>query len=355
MRAGMPPGTPGSLARRSSADMRGRRGSSIGNGFEALPHPSLPSDTLYRHIKTDDPPAIRFRTLVTWAAHRMKDRLLEASVNSSKNTRDKAMRSLDGMISDIVEKRIDLTWTPSEGDSTAAVKRSEAHLPPNPQNEANAARLRSCQAWTARLQAEDEARNARINAYKSMTERITRLTTVLPPAPVSNENGEPAEMPDLLQPNWHLPIPRIRNKEDALAYGRKMLEPRRTKRKSGVADATDADPDVIDIQQELGIDLAGIAQDAAEIHQMAYRIDRYLKLSDTFLNTHLARSHLALTQLTRPSLTIASANTSHSASLSDFMTGRPSAQRKAVDHRSLLRAIARADMAAATASQTTKR
>lgn len=134
MRAGLghgaPPGTPGS-ARRTSSDMRGRRGSSIGNGMEgthvgltaptilqadhsfhpvALPHPSLPSNTLYRHIKADDPPAVRFRTLVAWSAHRVKDKAEAESSNASSAVRAAASSVMDSLISDLMEKRIDLGW-----------------------------------------------------------------------------------------------------------------------------------------------------------------------------------------------------------------------------------------------------
>lgn len=136
MRAGLgngaPPGTPGS-SRRSSGDLRGRRGSSIGNGLEgellssrpsdsirsiltfvpmctALPHPSLPSNTLYRHIKADDPQPVRFRTLVTWSAHRLKEAMESETRTGAAAVRAAASSVMDSLIADLVEKRIDLSW-----------------------------------------------------------------------------------------------------------------------------------------------------------------------------------------------------------------------------------------------------
>lgn len=137
---GLPPGTPGS-ARRSSGDMRGRRGSSIGNGLEgalqnnddfcaigltlpafdtALPHPSLPSTTLYRHIKADDPPAVRFRTLVTWSAHRLKEASEAQSRTAPTDVRAAVSAVMDNLIADLVEKRINLSWQAADPTEVSA-------------------------------------------------------------------------------------------------------------------------------------------------------------------------------------------------------------------------------------------
>lgn len=76
----------------------------------ALPHPSLPSDTLYRHIKADDPPAVRFRTLVTWSAHRLKEASQAQSRTASTEVRTAVSAIMDNLIADLVEKRINLSW-----------------------------------------------------------------------------------------------------------------------------------------------------------------------------------------------------------------------------------------------------
>jgi len=139
MRAGVPiPGTPGSASRRVSGDLRGRRGSSIGNGFEgswlttfnvkvaklyctALPHPSIPSNTLHKHIRTTDPPAIRFRTLATWSMHRLKETLEIESKGYPNSIRDGARKAMETIINDLAEKKLSLTWPPDAGDDVSAV------------------------------------------------------------------------------------------------------------------------------------------------------------------------------------------------------------------------------------------
>lgn len=84
----------------------------------AIPHPSLPTNTLYRHIKADDPPAIRFRTLVTWSLHRLKEgmRAKLQDTQSDPAVRQAAVKIADALIKDVAEKRIDLSWAPEDGD-----------------------------------------------------------------------------------------------------------------------------------------------------------------------------------------------------------------------------------------------
>ncbi|KAL7010417.1 hypothetical protein EMMF5_000441 [Cystobasidiomycetes sp. EMM_F5] len=303
----------------------------------------------------DDPPVIRFRTLVTWSSHRLKESL-DQSKSTSDSVRRKASKALEGLIADLAEKRLDFSWNSSIADEEDGLSLGAmAKLPPNPVNEANSARLAACQAWTARLQAEDAARNSRINAYKSMTENITRLTSVIPPAPAIDADGTPGIVPDLLQPNWQLPVPRMQTMEDALAYGKRLLQPpssnrdindARNRRKSVAAssqppvdDRPDQDPDVIDAHQELGTSLEHITYDAANIHQLAYRLDQFLKLSNTYLKNHLATSYMDLTHLSEPH------TSSSSALLPSSTVPGSTAAKRSIDYRSLLRAISRADSA----------
>ena len=78
----------------------------------ALPHPSLPTNTLHKHIKADDPPAIRFRTLVTWSMHRLRESMEQNSNSHSLALREAARQALAATIKDLAEKRVDLSWTP---------------------------------------------------------------------------------------------------------------------------------------------------------------------------------------------------------------------------------------------------
>ena len=59
--------------RRSSLSLRGNRTSSIGNGFEALPHPDVAHEDFHKHIKADFPEPVRMKQLLAWCARRALD------------------------------------------------------------------------------------------------------------------------------------------------------------------------------------------------------------------------------------------------------------------------------------------
>jgi len=82
----------------------------------------LPSDTLYRHIKADDPPAVRFRTLVTWSAHRLKEASETQSRTASTEVRSAVSSIMDKLIADLVEKRIDLSWQAADAEEVSGLR-----------------------------------------------------------------------------------------------------------------------------------------------------------------------------------------------------------------------------------------
>lgn len=142
-----------------------------------------------------------------------------------------------------------------------------------------------------------------------MTERITKLMTPLPPLPGPfSSSSAPSSIPDLLQPNWSLPIPRFSTTDDMLAYGKKLLQPKpsttSTRRKSAAAAAaaaanneeSNSDPNIVKVQEEYPIDYDEIKHQAASMTQSAYRINQFLKLADTFITQHLSRTQIQLSQ-----------------------------------------------------------
>lgn len=156
MRNGESAGKSGS-ARRDSIDRRGKRGSSIGNGFTgqcilpasltsietlrechadalvaAVPHPDVPSDKLYRTTDATAPPAIRLRSLISWTAQRQRDLLFPPDLYNTtaplplpRNSRSKdkgpseatkrfAKSVVEDFISGICSKSIDVSWISTE-------------------------------------------------------------------------------------------------------------------------------------------------------------------------------------------------------------------------------------------------
>lgn len=206
-----------------------------------------------------------------------------------------------------------------------------------------------------------------------MTERITKLMTPLPPLPASTSDpsSSATAIPDLLQPNWSLPVPKFKNKNDMLAYAQKLLQPKSstatTRRKSAAAAAAAAeestDSNVIKVQEEYPVDYDEIRHQAASMSQSTYRINQFLKLADTFITQHLARTQAQLSQITASSSTSGggSRNASGSGTAKErnaaseedasnttraLLAGNNAAQSvksRGQDARSLLRAISRAD------------
>jgi len=137
-----------------------------------------------------------------------------------------------------------------------------------------------------------------------MTERITKLMTPLPPIPASASGStSTGEIPDLLQPNWSLPLPRFKGKADMLAYGKKLLQPKpfttSTRRKSAAASSDHKqDSNIVNVQDEHPIDFDEIRHQASSLAQNSYRVNQFLTLADTFVTQHLAKTQATLAQIT---------------------------------------------------------
>lgn len=159
-----------------------------------------------------------------------------------------------------------------------------------------------------------------MNHYKAAMDRIRRLPTTLPTLPTlpatvdensnGNSNGNGSTSTDTLHPNWSLPLPKFKGKEDILAYGRKLVQPKPapkppSRRKSTAAAAAanttedEPDPDVVDIQSEYPIDTAEIRHQVSSLRQDTYRVEQFLRLADTFVTQHLQNTQAALKEITR--------------------------------------------------------
>jgi hypothetical protein len=129
------PATGGQSVRRSSVKGSGRRGSSIGGGFEgellaglglretsseltrlllrqpaAVPHPQVPDDKLYRSTDGSEPLARRLRSIFSWTAQRQRDKVFPSnSAPSSDPTQAFAKEIIDSFITDICESRLDVS------------------------------------------------------------------------------------------------------------------------------------------------------------------------------------------------------------------------------------------------------
>ncbi|KAJ2232120.1 hypothetical protein IWW45_005204 [Coemansia sp. RSA 485] len=146
--------------RRSTFSMRGKRASSIGGGFKAVPHESVGSCDFYRHISPELPEPIRLRQLLAWSARRtavpMDDWPEEIPDPVKKLLSDVLREAVDDMHSAFEKGEIATSWYHRPVDAEAEGV-DNAPLQPHPENLANEKTRDALKSRISALQAENDA------------------------------------------------------------------------------------------------------------------------------------------------------------------------------------------------------
>ena len=138
--------------RRSSLTMRGKRASSIGNGFEAMPHPDIARTEFYKHVSAEMPEPIRMKQLLIWCARRALVGIKDVNKQEDVNPGAIARVICDEIVRDLMEGKITTSWySRDENTSDQAVVMIKK---PHPRNEDNLAKEKTCKELLARLSAE---------------------------------------------------------------------------------------------------------------------------------------------------------------------------------------------------------
>ena len=223
-------------SRRSSFAMRGKRASSIGNGFSgkddtpylffiifvraklrvlskeqrntssrtltgfdfifmgnlALPHPSVDSKSFYRHISADEPPPIRMKQLMAWCARKTIDR------NGEKRNEMGQARSATALkIAKLVEEealamlvggKFSVSWYSRPADMGSS--KDDKPKKPHAQNVSNLKRLQEYEAQIAKLKQEDDQWTKVITSYNNFHAALLDNGPALPPG------NEPIMVPE---------------------------------------------------------------------------------------------------------------------------------------------------------------
>lgn len=159
--------------RRSSLGNRGKRASSIGNGFVAVPHSAVNPKEFYKHLDADMPEPHRMKQLLLWSLKRVMETQEEAfnqvKVNPTVSVEDKTAINVarfiqEEIVRDVAEGRINTSWwnRPENSDLTETVKKPNVQNVTNQRNfEAFEKRynelLKEQEQWKNRL---DEVRKA---------------------------------------------------------------------------------------------------------------------------------------------------------------------------------------------------
>lgn len=146
--------------RRSSLSMRGKRASSIGNGFQSLPHPDIPASEFYKHISEDLPDPVRMKQLLAWCARRsIDDSKMRPSLHGSETDEQIQAANIartieEEVLKDLIDNKITTSWY-HQPDQPADVLEKRPH----PQNVNNATKMKEMEERIAKLRSEEETWN----------------------------------------------------------------------------------------------------------------------------------------------------------------------------------------------------
>ncbi|KAG0274276.1 hypothetical protein BGZ95_009939 [Linnemannia exigua] len=172
-----------SANRRSSLTMRGKRASSIGNGFTALPHPSVDPRTFFRHISADDPAPIRMKQLMAWCSRIA----IDSQRGKSQTALQIAKEVEEEVLSMLIAGQLSVSWysRPLDKDPIRTAPKK-----PHKQNTENMRKLRDCEAQIAKLRKEDEEWTKVISSFNTFHAALLDSGVKLPPG------DEPVIMPE---------------------------------------------------------------------------------------------------------------------------------------------------------------
>ncbi|KAG0002836.1 hypothetical protein BGZ80_009787 [Entomortierella chlamydospora] len=161
-------------SRRSSFTMRGKRASSIGNGFHATPHASVDPRCFFRHIAAEDPPPVRMKQLMAWCARKC----IDSQQASSQSTLKIAKQIEEEALSMLIAGKFSVSWysRPLDTEPIRAVPKK-----PHQQNVDNLRKLKECEAQIAKLQKEDEEWTRIISSFNTFHASLLDSGLNVPP------------------------------------------------------------------------------------------------------------------------------------------------------------------------------
>ncbi|KAG0348695.1 hypothetical protein BG005_011355 [Podila minutissima] len=190
-------------SRRSSFAMRGKRASSIGNGFSALPHPSVDSKSFYRHISADEPPPVRMKQLMAWCARKTIDSNGETKTDTG-HTRSATALKIAKLVEEealarLVGGKFSVSWYSRPADMKGSKTPSKPKKP-HAQNVSNLKRLQEYEAQIAKLKQEDDQWTEVITSYNNFHAALLDNGPALPPG------NEPIMVPESLTEDIELDL-----------------------------------------------------------------------------------------------------------------------------------------------------
>ncbi|KAK6514212.1 hypothetical protein TWF506_008616 [Arthrobotrys conoides] len=204
--------------RRSSLGLRGRRASSLSNGFIAAPHPDVLPNDFYKHLDPETIETQRMQQLLAWCSKCALSEKRARGRDAQSNARAAARVIEEDILADLTGKKLNVNWwDASEGtESTADVPKK-----PNPKNEDHKRKIEALEKQLEQLNCEKKAWS---EIGEKVPEKIPRN---------QKEGGMQPEDLDagLLRPEEAAVIPKFENSDkaigqiqDVMSRGRGSLE-----------------------------------------------------------------------------------------------------------------------------------
>lgn len=170
--------------RRSSLGNRGKRASSIGNGFVAVPHSAVSPQEFYKHLDSSMPEPHRMKQLLLWSLKRVMEKQEETfnqiKVDPKISVEDKTAINVarfiqEEIVRDVAEGRINTSWWNRPEDSNFA----EIVKKPNVQNVTNLKNYKAFENRYEELLKEREQWEARLKEVEKLSTDLVSEKTKL--------------------------------------------------------------------------------------------------------------------------------------------------------------------------------
>ncbi|KAK6332484.1 hypothetical protein TWF730_004151 [Orbilia blumenaviensis] len=140
--------------RRSSMGLRGRRASSLSNGFIAAPHPDVQPDDFYKHLDPQMIETQRMQQLLAWCSKCALSEKRARGRDAQSNARAAARVIEEDILADLTEKKLNVTWwDAAEGSESAA----DVPKKPHPKNEDHKRKIAALERQLEELNCEKKA------------------------------------------------------------------------------------------------------------------------------------------------------------------------------------------------------
>ncbi|KAL8286998.1 hypothetical protein RQP46_004004 [Phenoliferia psychrophenolica] len=316
-------GGTGSAARRASVERRGSRGSvsraSRIGGFDAIPHPDVPDDRLYRSTDNELPVAVRLRSVLVWTSSRQRDATFVGDAGDP--ARRLARTIVDAFIDDLTKSRLDVAVRHQD---ESGAKPNYDGLPPHPQNVVNDAKFLELQDNYASIATEQAKRSQVALKYDALQAR-TPLPAVEDPAHFDFEAAQD--------------LPKPHSLEEALAIGRAILKGKSPASGKGAAakgksKAVPTASDVLALNEAHDLGLK-----TAAFRLLTHRPGSFTTVASSYVQSRIQQAHGALEADARRDLDDHPGETAHNNIARVVGTSLPPQR----DPRDLLRSIASVD------------